>query len=91
VKYKSFVHGDTVYILAKDGYYKSDKSNWEKIEEFTPTISVKKPPVGLKPQWVWYQDRIIEIEQAIDRYKEAGEHIPIEWTLELLELTKILV
>lgn len=62
----------------------------EEIEDsFVPII--KKPPLGLTPQIIWYEQRIKDIEEAIDRYKKANKEIPLEWTDELLELCKILL
>ena len=46
-----------------------------------------KPPIGLKPRWLHETNRIQDIIDAIKRYSEAKEPIPIEWVDELNELT----
>jgi len=57
-------------------------------DDLTPLV---KPPVGLIPQVIWYEQRIQSIEEAIERYRVVGKDIPYQWTIELLELTKILL
>lgn len=45
----------------------------------------QKPPLGLKPQKIWVEERIKEILEAMARYNEAGKAIPREWLEELGE------
>jgi hypothetical protein len=45
-----------------------------------------KPPLGLTPRWLLDLQRTKEILAAMDRYVEAGQFIPEEWTDELNEL-----
>jgi hypothetical protein len=66
-------------------------------EEIKQIDSSESPPLGLRPQSIFshslkkiYINRRDEIEQAIDRYKNANKSIPEEWTLELKEITKII-
>jgi hypothetical protein len=46
----------------------------------------QKPPIGITPRWKVEEDRVWEIAAAIERYKDAGLDIPVEWTLEYKEL-----
>lgn len=46
----------------------------------------KKPPLGVLPRWAWIEQRIEELEQAIERYKAAKMDWPPEWAEELEEL-----
>ena len=46
----------------------------------------KKPPLGLKPHYVWLTERIDEIVDAINRYLEARVKVPDEWINEFNEL-----
>jgi hypothetical protein len=45
----------------------------------------KKPPLGLRPRFIWESQRITEIEEAMIRYYEAGIQPPLEWAEELSE------
>ena len=45
-----------------------------------------KPPLGIKPTWIWKHERIIELIKAVARYEEAGFIYPDEWIPELGEL-----
>lgn len=38
-----------------------------------------KPPLGLRPRLIALEERIKEINEAIDRYKQADMTIPSEW------------
>jgi len=38
-----------------------------------------KPPLGLRPRFIALEERIREINEAIDRYREAEITIPSEW------------
>lgn len=44
--------------------------------------TVKKLPIGLMPQRLWWEERLNDINQAIRRYKEAGVSIPFQWISE---------
>ena len=47
----------------------------------------KKPPLGLKPQYMWDMERQYAICEAIKRYLDDGETaIPIEWVEKYNEL-----
>ncbi len=43
------------------------------------------PPIGLMPKKIWIEQRIVDIEAAIERYKNAFVEIPQEWIDELYE------
>lgn len=45
-----------------------------------------KPAIGLRPRSIWESQRIQEIEEAMERYGEAGCDIPREWLEERHEL-----
>lgn len=46
-----------------------------------------KPPLGLRPRFVAMEDRIKEINEAIERYRQAHEDIPVEWLNEKNSIT----
>lgn len=55
-----------------------------------PSVKIdekKEPPLGLKPEKVFeYQcnsERVVAIIEAMKRYAEAEEPIPLEWVTEL--------
>ena len=45
-----------------------------------------KPPIGLRPKWLWKEMRKKEIMEAIIRYKDAGKGIDTDWMEEYIEL-----
>ena len=47
----------------------------------------KLPPVGLQPRVLFYEDRLKDIKEAIERRLEAGYPIPVDWVIEYNELT----
>lgn len=49
----------------------------------------KKPPMGIKPKYVWDKERIQMILQGIVRYSHAGKRVPLEWVAELAELSEV--
>ena len=46
-----------------------------------------KPPLGLRPRFVAMEDRIKEINEAIERYRQAHKDIPVEWLNEKNSIT----
>lgn len=50
-----------------------------------------KPPRGLFPQNLWIEQRVDDINCAIERYKRCGKEIPNEWTFEHKRLTDYLL
>ena len=47
---------------------------------------LKKPPLGLRPRWIVDLDRLEEIAEAMIRYEEGGQKIPVEWRKEFQEV-----
>ena len=45
-----------------------------------------KPPLGIIPRKLWIDERILDLNSAILRYKEAGKEWPKEWDEESIEL-----
>jgi len=44
-----------------------------------------KPPLGLKPRYIAYAERKLEVLEAICRYVKDGKEVPKEWVDELNE------
>lgn len=51
--------------------------------------STKKPPLGLMPEYVWKEKRVLEILEAIDRYFREEMKIPKQWYDELGRLINV--
>lgn len=52
--------------------------------EYLRTLTPKsKIPLGLRPQWVWIEHRVVEIHEAVKRYAEHGLDVPRSWFSEL--------
>ena len=49
---------------------------------------MEKPPIGLRPKFVVYLDRLQEIKEAIVRYMNANEQIKVEWIEEYNQTLK---
>ena len=47
-----------------------------------------KPPIGIKPRWAWERERLVSLEEAIQRYVTAGFTVPPEWLEEFVELKR---
>lgn len=43
---------------------------------------IKKPPLGLMPEWRHKELRLQEIREAVQRYIDANEPVPINWVAE---------
>lgn len=43
---------------------------------------MKKPPIGIIPEIIWKEQRIQDIDAAINRYQEAGLAINTKWIYE---------
>ena len=50
----------------------------------------EKPPIGLKPRFVWLKMRKIDIEDAMRRYVKANKEVPFEWIKEYLDILSII-
>lgn len=55
-------------------------------QEEENTDVYKKPPMGLHPEWWHKEDRIEEINDAIERYTKAKLYFPVEWLIERKDL-----
>lgn len=51
-----------------------------------PATEYNAPPLGLCPRRIHEQRRMNEIKEAVKRYFEANQAIPIEWITEYNEL-----
>ena len=47
-----------------------------------PAFKADKPPLGLMPATLFYEERINQIIEAMNRYLQADKPIPIEWVKE---------
>lgn len=47
---------------------------------------VTKPPLGVIPQWLWEEQRMTALTDAIERYLDEGKTPLPEWYSELLNL-----
>jgi len=43
---------------------------------------MKKPPIGIIPEYIWKERRLKAIDAAIKRYQKAGLAISTEWIFE---------
>ena len=51
---------------------------------------IEKSPVGLRPRFIVVEERIREIQEALQRYVSANKAVPAEWLVELNEHTQFL-
>lgn len=51
---------------------------------------MEKPPLGLRPKFIWLKQRKTEIQEAVIRYFEAGVAVPIEWIEEYNDICGML-
>lgn len=49
--------------------------------------TVVAPPIGLVPRWIAIRHRYDAILDAMDRFREAGSLIPVDWLTELADLS----
>ena len=70
--------GDVIYLLTTLDSVRQIEDLYSLIEK-----RPEKPPVGVKPSFVWIKERIEDLESAIERYKKAGFNVPEKWTNEL--------
>lgn len=49
-------------------------------------LELPKPPLGLRPRFIWVAARIEEIREAITRYEAAKHQVPRAWRSELAAL-----
>ena len=53
-----------------------------------PDKPAAKPPIGLRPEFIWRELRIEEILEAMERYCEAKMTVPPIWIEELRDHMK---
>lgn len=46
---------------------------------------VKVPPLGIMPQRAWRRARVVDLENAIRRFEDAGTEVPQAWLEEMRE------
>lgn len=62
-----------------DGTIKN-KSELKKIlNQIQDTFHMQQPPIGIKPMWLHNEHRLREINNAINRYRDAECELPQEW------------
>lgn len=68
--------------------YSKEYGYWllDEITKVEQSIPLKKPPLGLRPRFIWEEERLDEIDAAVKRYLEDGKEIPTEWVAEYSEL-----
>lgn len=49
---------------------------------------LKKPPIGIKPNWIRKQERLNELYFAVNRFLHQGYRPKIDWLEEILSLEK---
>lgn len=45
-----------------------------------------KPPLGIVPKFIWKEQRLMNLREAIDRYLDANLKVPVTWIEEYNEL-----
>jgi len=56
------------------------------IRRATKKPRIKKPPLGLMPRLLFEEQRLLDIEAAIERYEAVGKEVPHAWTIEHKDL-----
>lgn len=51
--------------------------------ELSPKEETQPPPIGIEPEYIWKEKRIIDLIHAISRYDKALLPIPKNWLKEL--------
>lgn len=47
-----------------------------------------KPPLGCRPRWYVDEQRMAELCEAVERYIDTGERVPVEWIDEMREIAE---
>lgn len=58
------------------------------VVKLSKKASLGKPPLGIMPDYLWKEDRVKELEKAIQRRFSSFHEIPPEWLTERNELVK---
>lgn len=86
---KNIEIGKDLYGKIKKYSEENDFTTSRVIEEaFYLLQPYQKPPLGIMPKCVWKSIRDKELNEAINRYHDAGLPIPIEWIEEYNEYVK---
>ena len=54
-------------------------------------IMTERPPLGIKPRYIWLEDRAQEIKDAMDRHNVDGRYHPVDWLTEYMSIQTELV
>lgn len=49
---------------------------------------IEKPPLGIKPKWLWKEERLLELVRCISRHAQASAPVKQEWIDEMDELIR---
>lgn len=52
-------------------------------------MSPSRPPQGIRPAYVVREDRMLEIQRAMNRYMAEGLPVPVEWISEYNAIAKL--
>ena len=69
-----------------------NKCLWVEVPEscdlcfFKPLVIPKKPPIGIKPQYIHDEQRVRELRACIARYMQAGCKLDPLWVKEYNEI-----
>jgi len=82
---------DGCYIIKDDGNdefgYYTHRFKPATLSDFEQQSVVEgKPPIGIKPRFIWLEQRLEDINNAILRYQSALKEIPEEWVDERLKI-----
>jgi hypothetical protein len=55
-----------------------------------PSPNMSKPPEGIIPRHLWIENRLADIENAIQRRIETTHIIPVDWVQERNDLMQLL-
>ena len=50
---------------------------------------IRKPPIGLSPAFIYIEDRMLEIQRAVNRYMAEGLNVPVSWIEEYNKLATL--
>ena len=76
------IHGTKICEIISDAKKLPPQSKPEQPSE--------RPPLGLTPMWLWREQRLDDLNEAIDRYNEFKKEIPSHWVAEKQSLESFL-
>lgn len=73
-------------------WHSATSCQWVSMEQCGPGTPVEvKPPIGLIPRFIVYEERLKDILDAIIRYHRSGiKEIPVEWIYEYNDIIRYL-